>query len=225
MAVGAIRKINVVDAAPTGIAVGEGAVWVANELGDFAYVQRCRPEAGIRDGADSGRRLRARHRRRRRSGVGCKSTSDTISRIDPATNPSSSGSVGDDPVAVAVGDGSVWVTNYVDGTVSRVDPQRTRSPRRSTSAASRPRCRRRGRRLGDGARTLTARSGLARDRPGESGSGSRAAPARRAAGRGGRAGSAGGPRGRRRAASGRALPGATAAKAPRRAGLRRRPRR
>jgi YVTN family beta-propeller protein len=30
--------------------------------------------------------------------------------------------VGADPVAVAVGGGSVWVTNYLDGTVSRVDP-------------------------------------------------------------------------------------------------------
>lgn len=123
LAVGAIRKINVVDAAPTGIAVGEGGVWVANEFGDFAYVQRYDPEAGVPaeqirvDGFALGIA----------AGEGsvwvANPLSDTISRIDPATNTIVEKiPVGDDPVAVAVGDGSVWAANYLDGTLSRIDP-------------------------------------------------------------------------------------------------------
>jgi serine/threonine-protein kinase len=123
LAMGAIRKINVVDAAATGIAVGEGGVWVANELGDFAYVQRYDPEAGIAteqirvDGFALGIA----------AGEGAvwvvNPLADTVSRIDPATNAIVERiPVGDNPLEVAVGEGSVWVTNYRDGTVSRIDP-------------------------------------------------------------------------------------------------------
>jgi serine/threonine-protein kinase len=123
LATGAIRKIDVVDAAPTGIAVGEGGVWVANELGDFAYVQRYDPEAGIAteqirvEGFALGIA----------AGEGAvwvvNPLSDTVSRIDPATNTIVQRiPVGDNPLQVAVGEGSVWVTNYRDGTVSRIDP-------------------------------------------------------------------------------------------------------
>jgi YVTN family beta-propeller protein len=123
LATGAIRKINVVDAAPTGIAVGEGGVWVANELGDFGYIQRYDPEAGVAteqirvDGFAQGIAV----------GEGAvwvaNPLDDTISRIDPATNAIVERiPVGDNPLQVAVGEGSVWVTNYRDGTVSRVDP-------------------------------------------------------------------------------------------------------
>jgi YVTN family beta-propeller protein len=120
---GAIRKINVVDAAPTGIAVGEGAVWVANELGDFAYVQRYDPEAGIAteqirvDGFALG--IAAGEE----AVWVANPLGDTVSRIDPATNTIVERiPVGDNPLEVAVGEGSVWVTNYRDGTVSRIDP-------------------------------------------------------------------------------------------------------
>ena len=34
--------------------------------------------------------------------------------------------MGDNPLEVAVGEGSVWVTNYLDGTVSRIDPATNR---------------------------------------------------------------------------------------------------
>jgi serine/threonine-protein kinase len=123
LATGAIRKINVVDAAATGIAVGEGGVWVANELGGFAYVQRYDPEAGIAteqirvDGFALGIA----------AGEGAvwvaNPLGDTVSRIDPATNTIVERiPVGDNPLEVAVGEGSVWVTNYRDGTVSRIDP-------------------------------------------------------------------------------------------------------
>jgi serine/threonine-protein kinase len=120
---GAIRKINVVDAAPTGIAVGEGAVWVANEYGGFANVMRYDPEAGAQtetiqvDGFAAGIA----------AGEGAvwvaNPLSDTVSRIDPATHTIVERiPVGDDPIGVTAGNGSVWVTNYLDGTVSRIDP-------------------------------------------------------------------------------------------------------
>ena len=49
----------------------------------------------------------------------------TLTRIDPATNATSTINVGNDPVAVAVSpaDGSIWVANSGDGTVSRVSPE------------------------------------------------------------------------------------------------------
>jgi serine/threonine-protein kinase len=31
--------------------------------------------------------------------------------------------VGRDPIAVAAGEGGVWVTNYRDGTISRIEPR------------------------------------------------------------------------------------------------------
>jgi len=48
---------------------------------------------------------------------------DTVSRIDSATNRvTQSSRVGVEPVAVAFGDGAVWVANGPDGTVSRIQP-------------------------------------------------------------------------------------------------------
>jgi YVTN family beta-propeller protein len=50
-----------------------------------------------------------------------------VSQIEPSTNRVvRTVRVGKDPIAVAVGEGAVWVTNYLDGTVSRIDPQRGR---------------------------------------------------------------------------------------------------
>jgi YVTN family beta-propeller protein len=44
-------------------------------------------------------------------------------KIDPATNQvTRTIPVGDGPQGIAVGAGSVWVANGLDGTVSRVDP-------------------------------------------------------------------------------------------------------
>jgi YVTN family beta-propeller protein len=44
-------------------------------------------------------------------------------RIDPVTGRAREiVKVGDTPMSVAVGAGSVWVTNHCDGTVSRIDP-------------------------------------------------------------------------------------------------------
>jgi YVTN family beta-propeller protein len=45
-----------------------------------------------------------------------------VSVIDPETNSQiASVPVGDAPVGIAVGEGSVWVTNSVGGTVTRID--------------------------------------------------------------------------------------------------------
>ena len=116
-------RIEVPRAAPTGIAVGEGAVWVANDYNALANLARFDPDAEVlaatiplRDGA-AGVAV----------GAGAvwvaNPVGDTVSRVDPATNEVTRRiAVGDDPIAVAYGDGSVWVTNYNDGTVSRIDP-------------------------------------------------------------------------------------------------------
>ncbi len=45
-----------------------------------------------------------------------------VSRIDPASKPVVRVIVGDDPAAIAAGDGSVWVANSSDGTVTQIDP-------------------------------------------------------------------------------------------------------
>jgi YVTN family beta-propeller protein len=46
-------------------------------------------------------------------------------RLDPATlKVTARVGVGRGPQAVAVGAGSLWVANTIDGTVSRVDPRR-----------------------------------------------------------------------------------------------------
>ena len=48
---------------------------------------------------------------------------DLVARIDPGNYASFQIPVGDRPVAVAVGEGAVWVANAGDGTVSRIDPE------------------------------------------------------------------------------------------------------
>src|SRR5262249_41935727 len=53
-------------------------------------------------------------------------------RIDPRSGTSIPTRVGGGPVAIAVGDGGVWVANSLDSTVSKVDP------RSSTAAAPIP---------------------------------------------------------------------------------------
>jgi YVTN family beta-propeller protein len=56
--------------------------------------------------------------------VGANSSDGSVSRIDPRTNAVTRAiSVGDAPVALAVGAGAVWVANSGDGTVSRIDPR------------------------------------------------------------------------------------------------------
>ena len=110
-----------VDAAPTGVARGEGAVWVTNT--NDGTVSRIDPvtrsvrqtiavgssPSGIAVGA--GAVWVANH------------FDGTVSRIDPETNDVvDTIPVGNGPAAVAFGEGSLWVTNSSDRTLSRIDP-------------------------------------------------------------------------------------------------------
>ena len=110
-----------VDAAPTSVVHGEGAVWVTNA--NDGTVSRIDPvtrsvrqtisvgssPSGIAVGA--GAVWVANH------------FDGTVSRIDPDTNTLvQTIPVGNGPTAVAFGEGSVWVTNSSDLSVSQIDP-------------------------------------------------------------------------------------------------------
>jgi YVTN family beta-propeller protein len=123
-----------VDAAPTSIARGEGAIWVTNA--NDGTVSRIDPvtrsvrqtvtvgssPSGIAVGA--GAVWVANH------------FDGTVSRIEPETNTVvDTIPVGNGATAVAFGEGSVWVTNSSDRTVSRIDPASGRVLRTITTDA------------------------------------------------------------------------------------------
>ena len=60
-----------------------------------------------------------------------------MTRIDQSTYSIGQISVGDEPVAVAVGADAVWVANAGDGTVSRIDPG-TRTVVQTIDVGNRP---------------------------------------------------------------------------------------
>src|SRR6266542_1130597 len=113
------------DASPAGVAVGAGSVWVANS--DAATVSRIdphynRPVQRIPIRGPSGFGLSA-------VGFGLGSvwvaqSGGTVSRIEPRSGKIvATIVVGNDPRALAVGAGAVWVANaWGEGTVSRIDP-------------------------------------------------------------------------------------------------------
>lgn len=107
----------------TGVAAGEGAIWVA--AGQLRRtVSRLDPATG---------RLIATiklHDAPQGIAVGAGAVwvtnqfGDSISRIDPTTNRVvQTIPVGRGPVGIGVGLGAVWVANSLDGTVSRIDPR------------------------------------------------------------------------------------------------------
>lgn len=111
-----------VDAAPTGVARSDDAVWVTNA--NDGTVSRIDPltrstrqtievgnsPSGIAVGA--GAVWVANH------------ADSTVSRINPESNTVvDTIDVGNGPLAVAFGEGSVWVTNSVDRSASRLDPE------------------------------------------------------------------------------------------------------
>lgn len=113
-----LRVINP-NAAPAGVAVGAGAVWVPD------------PEAGDVDRVDSHGAVRSIPVGKEPCAVAigagavwvADAAADTVVRIDPKTDaPVSSIAVGAAPSALAVGAGSVWVADAGDGTVERISP-------------------------------------------------------------------------------------------------------
>jgi YVTN family beta-propeller protein len=104
---------------PDGVAVGEGAVWVAGSRGiakvdpgsmdEFEIWPLRFPanEVAVGEGAIWVTHL----------------ADDYVSKVDETTGPSTYIHVGNGPLDVAVGGGAVWVTNSLDGTVSRIDPK------------------------------------------------------------------------------------------------------
>jgi len=110
----------------TGLAVGEGAIWLLGDVGDprlwrispvtgriLATVSLPFPPGGVAAGL---------------GGVWVSAQlGDRVLRVDARTNRIvASIQVGREPTGLAVGDGSVWVANTLDRTVSRIDPDTDR---------------------------------------------------------------------------------------------------
>jgi YVTN family beta-propeller protein len=119
---------------PTGLAAGAGAVWVANGL--LGTVARLDPAPGINVVVTP---IKVTFRSNAGSvalGEGVVWTAfggGEMAKIDARTNRVlSTGIAGVSPSAVAVGEGSVWVANAGDNTVSRVNPRTTSAVRTLT---------------------------------------------------------------------------------------------
>jgi YVTN family beta-propeller protein len=117
---------GVAGAAPAGVAVESGSVWVVNT--DSANVQRFQPETFEEGslGTPTSVGLRPTAIAAGAGAVWVANTGeDTVTRIEPGTAGAAptteSIPVGDAPSALAVGGGAVWVANAGDGTVSRID--------------------------------------------------------------------------------------------------------
>ena len=121
-----VAVIEVGDA-PSSVAVGAGAVWVANfNDDDVVRVDPLSGKATAKIPVGNGPFSVA-------VGEGAvwvaNQFDDAVVRIDPGTNRvGKSIPVGDRPVAVAVGEGAVWVFNSIAGTVARIDPPLTLKP-------------------------------------------------------------------------------------------------
>ena len=112
---------------PAGLAVGYGAVWVADSLDNT--VSRIVP-AGA-GGAVTDTIPLGNGPGPIAAGEGAiwvaNSRDGTVSRIDPATaSVEAKIEVGRLPSGIAVGAGAVWVANSLSGTVSRIDPRTNR---------------------------------------------------------------------------------------------------
>ena len=117
-------------AGPEGLAVGGGAVWVAEGLkGKVARIDpntmKVTSEVPLLKGNPNEIAFGAGY-------VWVTDTEDdSVTRIDPSTNPQGTTipSVGNGPVGIAAGDGAAWVANSLDGTVARIDPKSSRVTR------------------------------------------------------------------------------------------------
>jgi YVTN family beta-propeller protein len=118
----ALVRTVTLDATPTGIAVGADGVWVANGL--LGSVVRVDPttneplepvEVTFRS---SGGTVAVGE-----GDVWAAFASSEVGRIDPSTSDVTTGVAGTAPVAIAAGDGWVWVVNVGDNSVSRMNPR------------------------------------------------------------------------------------------------------
>jgi YVTN family beta-propeller protein len=106
---------------PEGVAVGDGAVWVANSIdGTLSRIDPVRGNVVSSIALGAGATDVA-------TGAGAvwvsDETGDCVFRVDPGSDQvTASIHVGTGPTALAAGFGSVWVANSLDGTVSRIDP-------------------------------------------------------------------------------------------------------
>ena len=108
------------NASPTGLAVGDGAVWITDNWADNVIrVDRSGAVASEAVGDEpSGIAVGD-------GGVWVAETGDDkLIRLDPDTGAETESiPVGQAPLGVAVGAGSVWVADSGDGTVTRIDPR------------------------------------------------------------------------------------------------------
>ncbi len=118
--VGTTASVEVGDG-PRGVAVGAGAVWVANSAsGSVSRVSLDGDE--VEATIETGGSPRAVTVAEGSVWV-TNATEGVVARIDPATNePVAEVEVGNGPSWVAGGEGSIWVANVFDDSVSRIDP-------------------------------------------------------------------------------------------------------
>ncbi|MGZ8646806.1 MAG: ABC transporter substrate-binding protein [Actinomycetota bacterium] len=115
-----VSQLLDVGSVPSGIAFGNGALWVAETIG--AQLVRLDPTSGETQevplaGQPSGVAFTP-------DGVWVSVAPAGVARVDPADLSVTLGyqSVGNGPTAVLLAFGSIWVTNHLDGTVSRLEP-------------------------------------------------------------------------------------------------------
>jgi YVTN family beta-propeller protein len=109
---------------PTGVAVGQDAVWVANQ--DSGTVSVVDPVTN--QVFDLGSRGRPTAIAVGEDAVWVVNAFDGIvTRIDPNTNAAQTVALRPGVEGLAVGAGSVWVTNAVEGVLTRIDPQSLRT--------------------------------------------------------------------------------------------------
>jgi YVTN family beta-propeller protein len=105
---------------PSGIAVDDNAVWVANRTSNNVY------EFSPATNQPIARTSVSRGPIAITTGGGAVWVADygfdAVTRIDPLSGSTVTIPVGSHPSAIAYGAGSVWVTNAGDGTISRIDP-------------------------------------------------------------------------------------------------------
>jgi YVTN family beta-propeller protein len=116
-----------VQGGPSGVAVGDGAVWVATSGVERSRVVRINP-ASNRVVASVAVPLGQAELAVGAGAVWVASSSDnSVSRIDPATNKvAATIAVDRQPSGIAIAAGSVWVASALDDTVTRIDPARNR---------------------------------------------------------------------------------------------------